>query len=64
VAKNHKHSVNNPYSQSRVGYDEAAVLASSQISHELTKLISLCSPTSVQPPIAWPIAKLLDHVLG
>ncbi|KAF8257249.1 thiolase-like protein [Lactarius quietus] len=43
-AKNHKHSVNNPYSQFRVGYDEAAVLASRQISNEFTKYV--CCPTS------------------
>jgi hypothetical protein len=35
AAKNHNHSVNNPYAQFRVGYDEAAVLASLQISNEL-----------------------------
>ena len=46
AAKNHRHSVNNPYSQFRAGYDEAAVLASSQISNELTKY--MCSPTSVR----------------
>ena len=45
AAKNHKHSVNNPYAQFRAGYDEAAVLASPQISNELTKY--MCSPTSV-----------------
>ncbi|KAH9024261.1 thiolase-like protein [Lactarius pseudohatsudake] len=44
TAKNHKHSVNNPYAQFRAGYDEAAVLASPQISNELTKF--MCSPTS------------------
>ncbi|KAI9453672.1 thiolase-like protein [Lactarius psammicola] len=44
AAKNHKHSVNNPYAQFREGYDEAAVLASPQISNELTKY--MCSPTS------------------
>jgi sterol carrier protein 2 len=44
AAKNHKHSVNNPYAQFRAGYDEAAVLASPQISNELTKY--MCSPTS------------------
>ncbi|KAH9007638.1 thiolase-like protein [Lactarius hengduanensis] len=44
AAKNHKHSVNNPYAQFRAGYDEAAVLTSPQISNELTKF--MCSPTS------------------
>ncbi|KAH9036656.1 thiolase-like protein [Lactarius pseudohatsudake] len=44
AAKNHKHSLNNPYAQFRAGYDEAAVLASPQISNELTKY--MCSPTS------------------
>ncbi|KAF8257330.1 hypothetical protein EI94DRAFT_1759186 [Lactarius quietus] len=42
--KNHKHSVNNPYSHFWTGYDEAAVLAFPQISNELTKYV--CSPTS------------------
>ncbi|KAI0297502.1 thiolase-like protein [Multifurca ochricompacta] len=44
AAKNHKHSVNNPYAQFRAGYKEAEVLASAQISNELTKF--MCSPTS------------------
>ncbi|KAH8981523.1 hypothetical protein EDB92DRAFT_2118090, partial [Lactarius akahatsu] len=44
AAKNHKHPVHNPYAQFRVGHDEAAVLASPQISNELTKF--MCSPTS------------------
>ncbi|KAI0262479.1 thiolase-like protein [Gloeopeniophorella convolvens] len=44
AAKNHKHSVNNPYAQFRAGYSEAEVLASPQISRELTKY--MCSPTS------------------
>ncbi|KAH9014630.1 thiolase-like protein [Lactarius hengduanensis] len=39
-----KHSLNNPYAQFRAGYNEAAVLASPQISNELTKF--MCSPTS------------------
>ncbi|KAH9014634.1 thiolase-like protein [Lactarius hengduanensis] len=42
AAKNH--SVNNPYAQFRAGYDGASVLASPQISNELTKF--MCSPTS------------------
>ncbi|KAH9024273.1 thiolase-like protein [Lactarius pseudohatsudake] len=41
---NHKQSLNNPYAQFRAGYDEAAVLASPQISNELTRF--MCSPTS------------------
>ncbi len=45
AAKNHNHSVNNPYAQVQAGYDEVAVLASPQISNELTKY--MCSPTSV-----------------
>ncbi|KAH9024403.1 hypothetical protein EDB84DRAFT_1678107 [Lactarius hengduanensis] len=40
AAKNHKHSVNNPYAQFRAGYDEAAVLTSPQISNELTKFMT------------------------
>lgn len=45
AAKNHKHSLNNPYSQFRAGHSEAEVLASLQITNELTKF--MCSPTSV-----------------
>ncbi len=45
AVKNHKHSVNNLYAQFQAGYDEAVVLASPQISNELTKY--MCNPTSV-----------------
>ncbi|KAI9451209.1 hypothetical protein BJY52DRAFT_1419220 [Lactarius psammicola] len=45
VMKNHKPSVNNSYVQFQAWYDEAAVLASPQISNELTKY--MCGPTSV-----------------
>ncbi|TFY57082.1 hypothetical protein EVG20_g8681 [Dentipellis fragilis] len=44
AAKNHKHSVNNPYSQFRNGWTEEQVLAAPQITNELTKY--MCSPTS------------------
>ncbi|KAH9981613.1 thiolase-like protein [Russula compacta] len=44
AAKNHKHSLDNPYSQFRTGHSEAEVLASPQITNELTKF--MCSPTS------------------
>jgi hypothetical protein len=46
AAKNHKHALNNPYAQFRAGYSEAEVLASTQITNELTKF--MCSPTSVE----------------
>ena len=46
AAKNHKHALNNPYAQFRAGYSEAEVLASPQITNELTKF--MCSPTSVE----------------
>ena len=46
AAKNHKHSLSNPYAQFRAGYSEAEVLASPQITNELTKF--MCSPTSVE----------------
>ncbi|KAI9510308.1 hypothetical protein F5148DRAFT_1282084 [Russula earlei] len=45
AAKNHKHALdNNPYAQRRAGYSEAEVLASPQITNELTKLT--CCPTT------------------
>jgi sterol carrier protein 2 len=46
AAKNHRHALNNPYAQFRAGYSEADVLASPQITNELTKF--MCSPTSVE----------------
>ncbi|KAH9985760.1 thiolase-like protein [Russula vinacea] len=46
AAKNHRHAVHNPYAQFREGYSEAEVLASKQITNELTKF--MCSPTSVE----------------
>ncbi|GJJ08899.1 hypothetical protein Clacol_003119 [Clathrus columnatus] len=44
AAKNHKHSVVNPYSQFRDGWTEEQVLAAPKINRQLTKL--MCSPTS------------------
>jgi len=44
AAKNHRHALNNPYAQFRMGYSEADVSASPQITNELTRL--MCSPTS------------------
>ncbi|KAH9075562.1 thiolase-like protein [Lactarius deliciosus] len=44
AAKNHKRSVNNPYARCWVGYDEAAVLTSPQISNGLARF--MCSPTT------------------
>ncbi|KAF9229820.1 thiolase-like protein [Gyrodon lividus] len=44
AAKNHRHSVNNPYSQFRSGWTEEQVLNSSKINNQLTKF--MCSPTS------------------
>jgi sterol carrier protein 2 len=46
AAKNHKHSVNNPYSQFRDGWSEEQIKAAPQITNELTKF--MCSPTSVR----------------
>lgn len=45
ASKNHKHSVNNPYSQFRDGWSVEQVLAAPKISKQLTKY--MCSPTSV-----------------
>ena len=45
ASKNHKHSVNNPYSQFRDGWTVEQVLAAPKISKQLTKF--MCSPTSV-----------------
>lgn len=44
AAKNHKHSVVNPYSQFRDGWTEEQVLAAPKINKQLTKF--MCSPTS------------------
>jgi acetyl-CoA acetyltransferase len=51
ASKNHRHALNNPYSQFRAGYSEAEVLASSRITNELTKF--MCSPTSVECPFLY-----------
>ena len=45
ASKNHKHSVNNPYSQFRDGWSVEQVLNSPKICNQLTKF--MCSPTSV-----------------
>jgi len=44
AAKNHKHSLNNPYSQFQKGYSVEEILKSPQITSLLTKL--QCCPTS------------------
>ncbi|KAF4605632.1 hypothetical protein EYR40_004419 [Pleurotus pulmonarius] len=44
ASKNHKHSVNNPYSQFRDGWSVEEVLKAPKITNELTKF--MCSPTS------------------
>ncbi|KAJ7637682.1 sterol carrier protein 2 [Mycena polygramma] len=44
ASKNHKHSVNNPYSQFRDGWSVGQVLKAPKITNELTKF--MCSPTS------------------
>ncbi|KAI9566997.1 thiolase-like protein [Boletus coccyginus] len=44
AAKNHRHSVNNPYSQFRNGWTQEQVLNSPKINNQLTKF--MCSPTS------------------
>ncbi|TBU64639.1 thiolase-like protein [Dichomitus squalens] len=44
ASKNHKHSVNNPYSQFRDGWSVEQVLAAPKITEQLTKF--MCSPTS------------------
>ncbi|THH17189.1 hypothetical protein EW146_g3572 [Bondarzewia mesenterica] len=44
ASKNHRHSVNNPYSQFRNGWTEEQVLAAPKITNQLTKF--MCSPTS------------------
>ena len=46
ASKNHKHSLNNPYSQFRSGWSTEEVMAAPQITNELTKF--MCSPTSVR----------------
>ncbi|CAK5268558.1 unnamed protein product [Mycena citricolor] len=44
ASKNHKHSVNNPYSQFRDGWSVEQVMQAPKITNELTKF--MCSPTS------------------
>ncbi|PBL01312.1 thiolase-like protein [Armillaria gallica] len=44
ASKNHKHSLNNPYSQFRDGWSEEQVLNAPKIANDLTKF--MCSPTS------------------
>ncbi|KIM41726.1 hypothetical protein M413DRAFT_444971 [Hebeloma cylindrosporum] len=44
ASKNHKHSVNNPYSQFRDGWSVEQVLGAKKITRNLTKF--MCSPTS------------------
>ncbi|KIJ59808.1 hypothetical protein HYDPIDRAFT_118058 [Hydnomerulius pinastri MD-312] len=44
AAKNHAHSVNNPYSQFRSGWTVEQVLGAPKINNQLTKF--MCSPTS------------------
>ncbi|CAA7262087.1 unnamed protein product [Cyclocybe aegerita] len=44
ASKNHRHSVNNPYSQFRDGWSVEKVLAAPKITKNLTKF--MCSPTS------------------
>ncbi|KAJ7476041.1 sterol carrier protein 2 [Mycena latifolia] len=44
ASKNHKHSVDNPYSQFRDGWSVEQVLQAPKITNELTKF--MCSPTS------------------
>jgi len=44
ASKNHKHSVNNPYSQFRDGWSAEQVLGATKITRNLTKF--MCSPTS------------------
>ncbi|PPQ90269.1 hypothetical protein CVT25_013094 [Psilocybe cyanescens] len=44
ASKNHKHSVNNPYSQFRDGWSVEKILAAPKITRNLTKF--MCSPTS------------------
>ncbi|KAF7327880.1 Sterol carrier protein 2 [Mycena kentingensis (nom. inval.)] len=44
ASKNHKHSVNNPYSQFRDGWSVEQVMKAPKITNQLTKF--MCSPTS------------------
>jgi sterol carrier protein 2 len=46
ASKNHKHSLNNPYSQFRSGWSTEQVMAAPGVTNELTKF--MCSPTSVR----------------
>lgn len=44
ASKNHKHSLNNPYSQFRDGWSEEQVLKAPKVTRNLTRF--MCSPTS------------------
>ncbi|KAF8640714.1 hypothetical protein AX17_000367 [Amanita inopinata Kibby_2008] len=44
ASKNHKHSLNNPYSQFRDGWSAEQVMAAPKVTRNLTKF--MCSPTS------------------
>lgn len=57
ASKNHRHSVNNPYSQFRDGWSVEEVLKAPKITNELTKF--MCSPTSVGYPIRQGLRNLL-----
>lgn len=59
ASKNHKHSVNNPYSQFREGWSEEQVLNASRVTKQLTKF--MCSPTSVLLSISYPSSSLYSH---
>lgn len=52
ASKNHRHSVNNPYSQFRDGWSVEQVLGAPQVNKQLTRF--MCSPTSVRPPVSAP----------
>lgn len=62
AAKNHKHSLNNPYSQFQKGYSLEEILKSSNIHGCLTKL--QCCPTSDGAAAAILCSEEYMHTLG
>ena len=61
AAKNHKHSMNNPYSQFQNGWSEEQILDAPKICNQLTKL--MCSPTSVRRSVRTTLLTLKQRVL-
>jgi len=62
ASKNHKHAINNPYSQFRNGWSKEDVLKSTKVTNQLTKF--MCSPTSVNFFFSYRLCTPPDEALG